>query len=250
MIVFSLSRTKSEENRLFPDELAHYFGETVWVIPSIYDLQPSGESIKIIREREEPMLLLSDLPLRAVRCLLRQSKVDLDSPSLLIFDYTDTKANQLREKISPTWQICTNERGTIEKNESDVSKDSSEKKPSLSGCVHIVPESALHRWYPIIDPDRCTGCLECVNFCLFGVYTISESERPHVEQPGACRNGCPACSRVCPSGAIMFPLYEDPYIAGYSDRILDNVGIEQNAESAKTAKNDELDDLIDQIDQF
>ena len=56
--------------------------------------------------------------------------------------------------------------------------------------------------------------MECLNFCLFGVYSLGEEDAILVEQPDACRNGCPACSRICPEGAIMFPQHKDPAIAG------------------------------------
>jgi len=33
--------------------------------------------------------------------------------------------------------------------------------------------------------------------------------------PDNCKTGCPACSRICPAGAIMFPIYaKDAAIAG------------------------------------
>ena len=35
-----------------------------------------------------------------------------------------------------------------------------------------------------------------------------------VEQPDNCRKGCPACSRVCPENAIIFPQHKTPAIAG------------------------------------
>jgi NAD-dependent dihydropyrimidine dehydrogenase PreA subunit len=66
----------------------------------------------------------------------------------------------------------------------------------------------------VIDFSRCGNCLECLNFCLFGVFGTDADERPIVEQPDACRSGCPACSRICPEGAIMFPQHGDPAIAG------------------------------------
>src|SRR5690349_15887991 len=25
-------------------------------------------------------------------------------------------------------------------------------------------------WFPVIDYDRCTNCMQCLSFCLFGVY--------------------------------------------------------------------------------
>jgi MinD superfamily P-loop ATPase len=45
--------------------------------------------------------------------------------------------------------------------------------------------------------------MECIDFCLFGVYGVDRGETILVEQPDNCRKGCPACSRVCPENAIM-----------------------------------------------
>ena len=82
----------------------------------------------------------------------------------------------------------------------------------------IVPlrmdEHPQRRWYPVIDYSRCTNCMECIDFCLFGVYGVDQGETILVEQPDNCRKGCPACSRVCPENAIMFPQHKTPAIAG------------------------------------
>ncbi len=80
------------------------------------------------------------------------------------------------------------------------------------------PEELLaqagRRWYPVIDYSRCTNCMECLDFCLFGVYGVDSLDRLIVENQDACKRGCPACSRVCPEHAIMFPDYKTPAIAG------------------------------------
>ncbi len=78
----------------------------------------------------------------------------------------------------------------------------------------VIEDSVTRRWYPVIDFSRCTNCMECVDFCLFGVYGIDEQETILVEQPDNCRKGCPACSRVCPENAIIFPQHKTPVIAG------------------------------------
>lgn len=70
------------------------------------------------------------------------------------------------------------------------------------------------RWYPVIDYSRCTNCMECLDFCLFGVYGVDSLERIYVDNQDSCKKGCPACSRVCPEQAIMFPDYKSPAIAG------------------------------------
>ncbi len=82
----------------------------------------------------------------------------------------------------------------------------------------FAPEQLLtppdRRWYPVIDYSRCTNCMECIDFCLFGVYGVDQSERILVENQDNCKRGCPACSRVCPEHAIIFPDYKTPAIAG------------------------------------
>lgn len=71
------------------------------------------------------------------------------------------------------------------------------------------------RWYPIVDKELCNNCGQCLQFCLFSVYTHDEAQHVIASNPDSCKTGCPACSRVCPKGAIMFPLYsQDPAISG------------------------------------
>ena len=43
---------------------------------------------------------------------------------------------------------------------------------------------------------------------------VSTVQNILVEQPDNCRKGCPACSRVCPANAIIFPQHKAPAIAG------------------------------------
>ncbi len=83
-----------------------------------------------------------------------------------------------------------------------------------SSSVATIQEHPGRRWYPVIDFSRCTNCMECIDFCLFGVYGIDSQETILVEQADNCRKGCPACSRVCPQNAIMFPQHKTPAIAG------------------------------------
>ena len=77
-----------------------------------------------------------------------------------------------------------------------------------------IEEAGDRRWYPVIDYSRCTNCMECIDFCLFGVYGLDKVDTILVEQPDNCRKGCPACSRVCPENAIIFPQHKTPSIAG------------------------------------
>jgi Pyruvate/2-oxoacid:ferredoxin oxidoreductase delta subunit len=69
-------------------------------------------------------------------------------------------------------------------------------------------------WFPVIDYDRCTNCMQCLSFCLFGVYGVDGEKRIQVQNNDHCKTNCPACSRVCPEAAIMFPKYKAGPING------------------------------------
>jgi ferredoxin len=177
-------------------------------------------------------------------------------------------------------------------NDTAITKDgtgieSSEEQPST---VNRIENVEGRRWYPVIDYSRCTNCMECIDFCLFGVYGVDRIDTILVEQPDNCRKGCPACSRVCPENAIMFPQHKTPAIAGSADgnasmkidlsqlfgapadgksaeeiaamerdeQLLaagrDAVGVSgrQRRQSAMppNAAKDDLDELLDQLDDF
>jgi NAD-dependent dihydropyrimidine dehydrogenase PreA subunit len=69
-------------------------------------------------------------------------------------------------------------------------------------------------WFPVIDYDRCKNCMQCLNFCLFGVYGLDEKGQVQVINPAGCKTNCPACARLCPQTAIIFPKYTDSPING------------------------------------
>ncbi|MBU0638695.1 MAG: hypothetical protein KKB50_07515 [Planctomycetes bacterium] len=69
-------------------------------------------------------------------------------------------------------------------------------------------------WFPVIDYERCANCKQCLSFCLFGVYALDADGRVRVAQPQQCKTGCPACARVCPSLAIIFPKYDKRPVNG------------------------------------
>jgi len=60
-------------------------------------------------------------------------------------------------------------------------------------------------WFPVIDYSRCENCKQCLSFCLFGVFALSEEGMVTVKNPSGCKNNCPACARICPEVAIVFP---------------------------------------------
>lgn len=73
-------------------------------------------------------------------------------------------------------------------------------------------------WYPVIDRTRCTGCGTCHDYCLFSVYACAGAkptrERVTVAAPLNCKTGCPACARLCPEGALIFPFCHEAELNG------------------------------------
>jgi NAD-dependent dihydropyrimidine dehydrogenase PreA subunit len=56
--------------------------------------------------------------------------------------------------------------------------------------------------------------MQCLSFCLFGVYGVDGDGKIQAQNHDNCKTNCPACSRVCPEAAIMFPKYKSGPING------------------------------------
>lgn len=108
--------------------------------------------------------------------------------------------------------------------EAGVADISDQDPESIASVVRSKREEldAFHHgawkpWFPVIDYERCTNCMQCLSFCLFGVYGVDGDNRLQVQNNDSCKTNCPACSRVCPEAAIMFPKYRSGPING--DRV-------------------------------
>jgi Pyruvate/2-oxoacid:ferredoxin oxidoreductase delta subunit len=80
--------------------------------------------------------------------------------------------------------------------------------------IDAAPAGQWKPWFPVIDYDRCTNCMQCLSFCLFGVYGVDSDRKLQVQNQDNCKTNCPACSRVCPEAAILFPKYKAGPING------------------------------------
>ena len=175
-------------------------GASVLSVPHLYDVPHRGDVARRLSAIDGPIVVVSWIFERAARWVLARHGVATER-QLRCIDLKDQPdpnrvADRVREQIRE--QICEQGPGD----------------PAAGLSVERLEESTKRRWYPVIDFDRCTNCMECVDFCLFGVYGIDQRESILVEQPDNCRKGCPACSRVCPENAIMFPQHKAPAIAG------------------------------------
>lgn len=74
-------------------------------------------------------------------------------------------------------------------------------------------ENSWKAWYPLLDYEKCTSCGKCIDYCLFGVY-CRKDKKVQVENPANCKTDCPACARMCPAQAIIFPKHSEPEING------------------------------------
>ena len=142
-----------------------------------------------------------------------------------IHSENSVKLVTLGDMIAPP-SIATNGNGSLQSPVATNGSGSTPVIPSVNGngsasqdeaTVQRFDDGKGRRWYPVIDYSRCTNCMECIDFCLFGVYGVDRIDTILVEQPDNCRKGCPACSRVCPENAIMFPQHKTPAIAGSAD---------------------------------
>ncbi len=166
----------------------------------------------------EPKTTLGSLnaPSRSIYCLdLRDS----DSPQA----YLDEIRRIAAETRIQTIPLQLNTLALSASPPLPLSSSPSDPQPDLHQWLHGSPapaplarflDPAERRWHPVIDYSRCTNCMECIDFCLFGVYGVDTAERIAVDQPDNCKKGCPACSRVCPEHAIIFPMHKTPEIAG------------------------------------
>jgi hypothetical protein len=201
------------------------------IIPHLYDLEPEGAGMQYLRSVAGDMIVLAWLYPRAIYWVLDANRVRGRMGRTAFFPEEELEiapaAPSDKSEEAPTRAIWCFDLRAVDEAEpllAEIERIALEVTGEPLAAVAAgaaaddgkirIAESTRHRWYPVIDYGRCTNCLECLNFCLFGTFGLDESGRLFVEQPDTCRSGCPACSRVCPPKAIMFPHHADPAIAG------------------------------------
>jgi Pyruvate/2-oxoacid:ferredoxin oxidoreductase delta subunit len=169
------------------------------LIPHVYHIAESSPLWKDLADRLDGAILLCWIHPRPVEWLLRSHQIIRQPRTILNLDEFADAASVLH---------------TIAAVAGHASKSGEENNPA-AGTLERLGKPTRERWYPVLDASRCANCQHCLQFCLFGVYELDSEGRVAVRHPDRCKPGCPACSRVCPQSAIMFPLYEnDDAIAG------------------------------------
>lgn len=225
--------------------------------PHLYDLPPEGQCLEAFRLQEDDLIVGAWLNPRAAfwlldangirgrmgrSPLLPDENVEDDAPAkpprtIWCFDF--------RKQNEPQRVLEEIERILAERGDRPVETAAE----ALETRLVELTEPTRARWYPVIDRGRCSSCLECLNFCLFGVYGIDRRGRLFVETPDACKDGCPACSRICPHGAIMFPAHHDPTIAGDGAPETGQPSSDLVQLFGGKPAPDDLDGLVDELDE-
>jgi Pyruvate/2-oxoacid:ferredoxin oxidoreductase delta subunit len=184
------------------DGVKGHLGETQLKAPSEDDEEQHSEPAKGIGSIEVPDRWIYCLDLR-----------DFGSHDIYVEEVNRIAAECAERRESKLKQWVQGNPTTVQ-----LGRYLREEEPVTAVEPRFTAEDLLRqpdrRWYPVIDYSRCTNCMECLDFCLFGVYGVDKTERINVESQDNCKRGCPACSRVCPEHAIMFPDYKSPAIAG------------------------------------
>jgi Pyruvate/2-oxoacid:ferredoxin oxidoreductase delta subunit len=226
------------------------------IVPYLYDLDPEGPALSHLRSIGGELVVFSWLNPRAAGWLLdangiegyakdEQQRRAITCVDLRRHDSADSVVEDLHSLLDP----CEN---------------NSDAGTSETRAPIRVEEVTRRRWYPVIDFDRCTNCLECLDFCLFGVFDLDKSDRIAVLDADACRDGCPACARVCPSQAIMFPQHDNGAVAGdiaagpgaMGPELVqlscptDAIQLADTERNEALAERDELDTLVDELDEM
>lgn len=241
-LVLSKGQSRNPEKRGLETALTQAVGEIdgvkIVVVPHLYDLPRTSDSYKQLSEIEGDLVVASWIFPRAAHWVLdrndirgRFQEIRLDDEEADSDQETepsqDSSDDQDVERVTDLYPRPKRTIHVVDlKSSNDVADYVHEIRglagdrtpelglPIVGGKIVEVDEQAKRRWYPVIDFDRCTNCMECIDFCLFGVYGVDGAETILVEQPDNCRKGCPACSRVCPENAIIFPQHKAPAIAG------------------------------------
>ncbi|NQT21422.1 MAG: hypothetical protein HQ592_17075 [Planctomycetes bacterium] len=193
-VLISRAATADNEKRAFEDALARALsgaGLPVLLMPHVYHLAEHDAIWQELAGLPGNVACISWLYPRPTEWVLRRHAISTD---LLAFDMAAYDSPEA---------CCT---AVVEKT---APADGS------AGTVRELHAEVTERWHPVVDYSRCVNCAQCMQFCLFGVYELDDADKLIVRNPNNCKPGCPACSRICPSGAIIFPLCEtDTAIAG------------------------------------
>ena len=170
------------------------------------------DEVKSLFTNDDEILVIACYP-RAVKLLLNSAGIETDERPIHFINFRETNNEAIFNEVQD-FVINTGQSSSYTEIESDG------EWPS---------------WFPAIDYERCTTCGQCADLCLFGVYEKT-AEKVTVVNPEGCKNNCPACARICPHTAIVFPKYKQGgAIAGHD-------AIDEIAEQQRQRQ--DMDDIL------
>ncbi len=122
---------------------------------------------------------------RSMRLLLDQCNIAVKNGSVAYLNFLELRNEEIADKVA---SFCENS-----------------QQPHAFNVMTLSTE--WKSWFPVIDYARCSSCGQCHDFCLFGVFEKKDG-KVLVVNPQLCKNNCPACARICPQTAIIFPKYQ------------------------------------------
>ena len=234
-VVISRSSDGDADRRAFEDGVIRALDAraAILVVPSVYSMTDAEPGLAALREITEDIVYVSWLHPRAGYWLLRARGID--------GEWADGESKSSGpEAAGLPRMIRTFRFDTFESPGACAETLLEAAGPTVEGAEHAVREfkgEVAPRWYPVLDYSLCVACGQCHDFCLFGAFSLDEGDRPVVSDPDKCKPGCPACARVCPTGAIMFPHYAgDEGIAGAPGVKPSSAPIDVEAFFAKSGK--------------
>ena len=168
-------------------------------VPDLCEL--SARRDPLLKELSGSVVVAACHP-RTVRCLLDAADVSLAAETT---QYLNLRTDS-PEAICAALRALPRDEKAMTSRDFQAELDQLESAPPATG--------AWNPWAPVIDFERCTGCMQCLSFCLFGVYGVDDESQIEVRNPEQCKTNCPACARVCPEAAILFPKHAASEING------------------------------------
>lgn len=178
-------------------------GTPFTVKPSLYDLPDDAAGAEFPRRVPGELLVLGPYPPRALKWLFARRVPESAEFSARLRCF-DIRGHAVQEALAFVRDALAGRAAAA----------LLETSPGEADAARDTARELTRRWYPVIDYDRCTACMECLDFCLFGVFGVGAGGKLLVTQPDLCRPNCPACARVCSVGAIMFPAAGEPDVSG------------------------------------
>ena len=156
---------------------------------------------------------------RAVRWLLAAAQALPDPAATVCIDLRGAQADQLEELALPLGARDPEEAARMARAVAAALEQGADAVacPATGApepAVQAAPAKPWDAWFPVIDFERCTQCMQCLSFCLFGVFGVNARREIEVSAPASCKTNCPACARVCPESAILFPKHASGPVVG------------------------------------